>query len=114
MKEAFKPGTRVRFRLKDGTLGAHAVISDKLDESGSKIPGYAGEGLYFITTIFDQRQLIASHDDLVFSCATCKGTGEMPSGYCMCGAGGNGQCCDNHNFVSMEERCGDCDGRGVQ
>jgi|GEM_PF-2944240 len=59
-----KAGDKVRFKLRDGTLGARAVIESNLKSWDAKIPGYAGEGFWFIRTVPDQRGLIAHEDDL--------------------------------------------------
>jgi len=73
MKAAFKLGARVRFKLKDGSLGALATLSAPAEGSRCTIgdnydrpqPHYLGEGFYHITTIPDRRQLIAHENNLV-------------------------------------------------
>jgi len=66
MKKEFTPGTIVRFKLRDGSLGSFAVITDETpDRPGWTLPGYAGEGYYFVETRPDRRRLIADEDDLV-------------------------------------------------
>jgi len=66
MKAAFKEGVRVRFKLRDGSLGALAQITEPKEGRFGQIErGYMGEGFYHVTTIPDQRNLIAHEDDLV-------------------------------------------------
>lgn len=65
MKESFVPETVVRFKLRDGSLGSLAKISNYKKTSDWKIPGYLGEDFYYIITIPDQRHLIVHEDDLV-------------------------------------------------
>lgn len=68
MKESFKEGVWVRFKLKDGSSGALARITEpkvRYNQPGWKVRGYMGEGFYHITTILDQRNLIVCEDDLI-------------------------------------------------
>lgn len=64
MNNKLSAGTQVRFKLRDGTLGARAIIDVTKKAWDSKIPGYAGQGFWFIKTIPDSRELIAHEDDL--------------------------------------------------
>ena len=61
MREAFKPGTEVRFNIPDGAL---AVITDYCKSWDWRVPGYLGDGFYLIQTIPEQRRLVAHEDDL--------------------------------------------------
>ena len=70
MKAAFKLGAKVRFKLKDGTLGARAKLTVGprgamiTTDSWPQASHYMGEGWYHVTTA-NGRNLIANEDDLV-------------------------------------------------
>jgi hypothetical protein len=66
MKEKFNEGVLVRFKFKDGSLGAYAIITEPDRSPEWLMRGYIGEGFYHVTTVHKQLNLIAHEDDLVF------------------------------------------------
>lgn len=69
MREAFKPGTKVQFKMPDGTMGAVAEITNDVPDGYIgrywTVPGYAGNGFYFVRVVLDNRRLLAHESDLV-------------------------------------------------
>jgi len=61
MKDAFKPGTIVKFKIPNG---AYAVITDYCKTIDWKVPGYLGEGFYHVKIVPTQKGTVVQEDDI--------------------------------------------------